>query len=219
MTNRHAEIADLYYRSNTIQFGEFLLSIHKDNPSLPPSPWYMHYPKAGEPGSELLPELHQCIGEEFYEISERNKIKPERIAGLPRGAWPLGESYAKQYTAYPDNLLTFDKIDDPEQGTMFIGPEGYFSEGDELVPVDDHTSGGRNKFRFLRASQAAGLVVRTILTVVDRQQGATENLRKSGIDLLSIHTTDSLLGHGVTAGYITSALAKEIQDYRKQNQI
>lgn len=219
MTHRQAEIADLYYHSNSIQFGEFLLSAHRDNPSLPPSPWYMHYPKQNEPGSELLPELHECIGEEFYEICQRNNLKVNRIAALPRGAWPLGEALAKQYTDYPENLLTFDKVDDPEHGTTFTEPEGTYEVGDELIVVDDHTSGGRNKFRFLRASRAAGLVVSTVLTVVDRQQGARDNLQKVGVGFLSILTADDLLGHGITAGYITPAQVEEIQQYRQQNQL
>lgn len=219
MTRQQAEIADLYYRSNTIQFGEFMLSVHRDNPSLPPSPWYMHYPKENEPGSDLLPELYEHIGEEFYEICEQNGITTRRIAALPRGAWPLGEAFAQHYPEYPENLLTFDKVDDPEHGTTFVGPEGAYEVGDTLIAVDDHTSGGRNKFRFFRASKAAGLVVSTVLTVVDRQQGARDNLRKAGVDFLSILTADDLLGHGITAGYITPAQVDEIQQYRRQNQL
>lgn len=220
MTERQAEIADLYYRSNTIQFGEgFALSIHKDNPGLPLSPWYMHYPAANEPGSELLPELYDHIGDEFYEMCERANVQPVRIAGLPRGAQSLGETFAKRYDTYPDNLLQFDKIDDPEHGTTFVGPQGEYVKGDELVPVDDHTSGARNKFRFLRASQAAGLVVSTILIVVDRQQGGVERLRDFGVSLYSIHTGDSLLQFGLKSGYIDEQTVKEVQDYRRRNQL
>jgi len=219
ISERQAEIADLYFRSNTIQFGEFLLSVHEDNPTLPPSPWYMHYPKDHERGSELLPELYELIGDEFNDICHAYDKIDTKIAAVPKGALPLGTRLAKKFVDYPNNLLLFDKSKDPKTGTTFTGPRGNFNKGDELTAVDDHTSGGRNKFRFIKVAESAGLVVQTFLTVVDRQQGAKNSLEKAGVKLLSIHTTDSLLDHGVSSGYITRKQVEEVRNYRDNNQL
>jgi hypothetical protein len=54
MSELREQIAGLYYRSNSVQFGEFRLFVHVDNPELPLSPYYLHYPKPEEQGSELL---------------------------------------------------------------------------------------------------------------------------------------------------------------------
>jgi len=219
MTERQTEIADLYFRSNTVKFGEFLLSIHKDNPALPSSPWYMHYPKRNERGSELLPKLFELISDEFYDMCLAHNINDSKIAAVPRGALQLGAMLAKKFVDYPANLLLFDKSKDPTTGTTFTCPTGNFDKGDELTAVDDHTSGGRNKFRFIKAAETAGLVIQTFLTVVDRQQGAKDSLKNSGIKLLSIHTTDSLLDHGVSSSYITQSQANEVRTYRDNNQL
>ncbi len=221
LTERQGEIADLYYRSNSVKFGLFKLSAHLDNPNLPLSPYYLHYPKdPKEPGYELLPELYELIGQEFYEICESQTIpiRPKRIAGVPKGALPLADAHARMYEDYPNNLLIFTKLE--EDGiTTFLGPEGQYEEGDKLLIGEDHTSGGRNKKLIRVAAMAAGLVVPDMLTVVDRQQGGVENMAREGVRLLSIFTMDTLLRFGAEAGHATRQQVEEALEYRAQNQL
>jgi orotate phosphoribosyltransferase len=219
MLERKERIADLYYRSNSVKFGSFRLSAHLDNPELPPSPYYLHYPEADEPGSELLPELYSLIGEEFFELCEAQQpaIRPKKIAGVPKGALPLANAHASHYDEYPNNLLVFGKFE--EQGrTVFTGPEGEFESGDELVVDEDHTSGGRNKRLIRAAAVSGGLTVVTMLTVVDRQQGGVENMAREGVRLLAIFTVDELLNFGVSTGNATVSQVEEAKEYRALNQ-
>lgn len=100
-----------------------------------------------------------------------------------------------------------------------IGPEGQYSLGDELIIDQDHTSGGRNKKLIRAAAMSKGLVVNTMLTVVDRQQGGVENMRQEGVSLLSIYTADELLTYGLAAGFTTNIIFEQVQEYRLQNQL
>lgn len=214
------KIAELYYRSNSIRFGSFRLSAHIDNPNLPESPWYLHYPKPNERGAELLPELFELIGVEFKSINDQHhpKISPKKIGAVPMGANPLGDSLARQYpTQYPDNLLIFDKTTTPK--TQFDLSAGSFSKGDELEVVEDHISGARNNRLFKTAAEGLGLQVNYVLCVVDREQGGVANLAKSGAEMLSILTATELLDYGVAEGHITQARADEVNDYRISNQL
>ncbi len=217
-TNKE-QIAELYYRSNSVQFGAFALSIHQDNPSLPLSPYYLHFPKQGEVGSELLPELYDLIGQEFLSIcdSQMPPLKPRRIAGVPRGAMPLADAHAQLYSDYPANVVVFSKTMQAGR-TTFSGPEGNFNEGDELVIDDDHTSGGRNKKLMYAAAISGGLVVANMLTVVDRMQGGVENMAQVGVRLHSIFTIDELLQAGADIGFITQRQVDESVEYRLLNQ-
>jgi len=217
MSDGRTEIADLYYRSNSVQFGAFRLSIHLDNPDLPLSPYYLHYPEPGESGSELLPELYDLIGQEFFTICESQGIRPTRVAGVPKGALPISDAHARHYEDYPHNLLTFTKAEEPGK-TTFIGPDGEFSEGEELIIDEDHTSGGRNKKLILAAAVSGGLVVPNMLTVVDRLQGGVENMAREGVRLLAIFTVDELLQFGADSGYATQLQVDEAMEYRKLNQ-
>lgn len=207
----------MYYRSKSVQFGEFRLSVHLDKPDLPLSPYYLHYPKPGERGSELLPELYRLVGQEFFAICESQRIRPKRVAGVPKGAMPLADAHARHYEGYPNNLITFTKIQQPGE-TIFLGPDGEFTDGDELMIDEDHTSGGRNKKLIRAAAVSGGLVVPNMLTVVDRQQGGVENMASEGARLLSIFTIDELLQLGADSGYATQHQVDEAVEYRALNQ-
>jgi orotate phosphoribosyltransferase len=219
MVESREKIAELYYRSGSVQFGAFRLSAHLDNPDLPLSPYYLHYPKQGEAGSELLPELYSLVGQEFYDIckSQNPPIQPKRIAGVPKGAMPLADAHARLYENYPHNLLTFTKEQSADK-TVFLGPYGEFADGEELVIDEDHTSGGRNKLLIRAAAVSGGLVVLNMLTVVDRQQGGVENMAQEGVRLLSIFTMDELLRIGAEAGFATQQQVNEALEYRTSNQ-
>jgi len=219
MTETKEKIAELYYRSGSVKFGEFRLSAHLDNPDLPLSPYYLHYPNQGEDGSELLPELYSLVGQEFYDIceSQSTPIRPVRIAGVPKGAMPLADAHARLYESYPRNLLVFTK-DQYEDKTVFLGPYGEFSVGEELVIDEDHTSGGRNKKLIRIAALSGGLLVFNMLSVVDRQQAGVENMAQEGVRLLSIFTIDELLRIGADTGFATQYQVDEALEYRALNQ-
>src|SRR5579871_523396 len=127
MSTGRDRIAELYFASDSFQFGEFRLSAHQENPDLPLSPYYLHYPKPGEPGAEYLPEMFSLIGEEFYNLcqSQTPAVSPTKIAGVPRGALPLADAHAQHYPTYPANLLTFAKSE-VDGKTVFSEPEGDF---------------------------------------------------------------------------------------------
>ena len=219
MGEAREKIAELYYRSGSVQFGFFRLSAHLDNPDLPLSPYYLHYPKPGEDGSELLPELYSLVGQEFYDICESQSppIRPMRIAGVPKGAMPLADAHARLYENYPKNLLVFIK-EQASDRTVFLGPYGEYSEGEELVIDEDHTSGGRNKKLIRAVALLGGLLVFNMLTVVDRQQGGVENMAQEGVRLLSIFTMDELLRIGADTGFATQHQVDEALEYRALNQ-
>jgi orotate phosphoribosyltransferase len=46
----------------------------------------------------------------------------------------------------------------------------------------------------MQAVRARGAAVKKIITLVDRLEGATENLGKEGIELVALYTTPKLLG-------------------------
>lgn len=215
------EIADLYYRSQTVKFGAFKLSVHNDNPDLPLSPWYLHYPKEGEDGSELLAELYPFVGRAFFELCETQPtpVRPRKLAAVPKGALPLVDAHAQHYSEYPANLVTFGKIQHENGITEFTGPDGIWQHGDELVIDEDHTSGGRNKKLIRAAAEAQGFTVRTMLTVIDREQGGVQAMATEGVDLLAIMTASELLAHGVHNGHITQAVMDEIIDYKNTHQL
>lgn len=225
LQGKRAALAHLYYLSNSVQFGSFEFAIHRDDPSLPLSPNYLHYPKPGEPGSELLPALYVLAADLFYELLEREHIGWDRLAGVPKGAMPLAEKLAVRLEPTPergvrsDFLLRFRKEERPSGATVFTPPPGIgFVRDDQLLLVEDHTSGGRNKKLMCQAAEAVGLKVDDILTVVDRQQGGVAAMAAEGVQLHSLLTLDDLLDFGLEQAYIEEEMAERVRFYIAANQ-
>ena len=60
--------------------------------------------------------------------------------------------------------------------------------------IEDVTTKGGSVMQAVNAVRAQGATIKKIITIVDRQEGATENLGKEGLVLAPIFTTAELLG-------------------------
>jgi orotate phosphoribosyltransferase len=72
--------------------------------------------------------------------------------------------------------------------------DGNFTPGSTVILFDDVTTKGGSVMKAVRAVRARGARVAKIITLVDRLEGARENLGKEGIELVALYTTRDLLG-------------------------
>jgi orotate phosphoribosyltransferase len=63
-----------------------------------------------------------------------------------------------------------------------------------VVLIEDVTTKGGSVMQAVNAVRAQGATVKKIITIVDRLEGAEENLKKEGLALAPIFTTKDLLG-------------------------
>ncbi|HEY7245276.1 MAG TPA: orotate phosphoribosyltransferase, partial [Xanthobacteraceae bacterium] len=56
--------------------------------------------------------------------------------------------------------------------------------------LEDVTTEGGSVMQAVRAVREQGGTIKKVITIIDRVEGATENLRKEGLELVSIFTTD-----------------------------
>jgi orotate phosphoribosyltransferase len=66
-------------------------------------------------------------------------------------------------------------------------------KGRRVLLVEDVTTSGKSALYGVEEIRAAGGVVEMVITVVDRDNGAAETLRKAGIHLISLATLAELL--------------------------
>ena len=71
--------------------------------------------------------------------------------------------------------------------------DGNFKDGSNVILFDDVTTKGGSVMQAVRAVRDRGAKLKRIITIVDRLEGATENLRNEGIELIPIFTTRELL--------------------------
>jgi orotate phosphoribosyltransferase len=72
--------------------------------------------------------------------------------------------------------------------------DGNFRPNTNVVLFEDVTTRGGSVMAAVQAVRAQGATVKKVITIVDRLEGAAENLGKEGITLVSVFTTNDLRG-------------------------
>lgn len=71
--------------------------------------------------------------------------------------------------------------------------DGNFRPNSTVVLLEDVTTKGDSVMQAVRAVRQKGATVKKIITIVDRLEGATRNLKQEGIELEAIFTAPELL--------------------------
>lgn len=124
----------------------------------------------------LSPEGMYLIGNIIFNMIENLNVNA--IGGLTLGADPI--SNAVSYTSYlkgkPIESFTVRKKP-KEHGTMqWI--EGNIKAGDAVVVVDDVITTGSSTIQAITRLKEAGVFVKKVIVLVDRQEGGRENILK-----------------------------------------
>ena len=117
-----------------------------------------------------------------------DRLGDERLAGVALGAVPLVAATAVE----TDRPYVIVRKQAKEYGTG-NRIEGEFEAGEEVVVLEDIATTGQSAIDAVEALRAAGAVVDRVLVVVDRQEGAAENLAEHDIGLESLLTASELV--------------------------
>jgi orotate phosphoribosyltransferase len=134
----------------------------------------------------LDPEGANLIASEMLLLNELSKA--DAIGGLVMGAVPI-VSVVCARSHYTDRPLPafFVRKERKGHGTQQL-IDGHLNRDSRVVLVDDVTTTGGSLLKAVEAARAEGCEVDTVVTVVDRLEGARENLAKNGIKLIALFT-------------------------------
>jgi orotate phosphoribosyltransferase len=131
-----------------------------------------------------------------YSLQEQNVMA---VAGTGVGGYPLAASVAivSNYPHGPEKVgmdMVCVRSAKKDHGTKKLveGAE-HLPEGAGVVMVEDVTTTGGSVLGAAQALREAGLKVRLVVTLVDRLEGARENLAEAGIPLISIFTREDFV--------------------------
>ena len=132
----------------------------------------------------MLPEGAALLGEVILEYMCQHSI--ECIGGLELGAVPLVSSVAvmSHIRALPINAFFVRKAPKDHGARETI--DGHLRAGAEVLMVDDVATTGGSILKAVEGIERHGCCVRRALAVVDREEGATENLAAHDIQLAAI---------------------------------
>lgn len=124
----------------------------------------------------------------FLEIIKREKAKA--VGGLTLGADPiLGALAAVSFKEkYPLKTLIVRK--EPKgHGTRRLIEGPLLPKGTRVIAIDDVATTGASTIKAIQALREGGYVVNQAIAVVDRLEGARENLNKNRCSLTSLFSS------------------------------
>lgn len=125
----------------------------------------------------------ELVAEAFAE-----RVGDTKLAGVALGAVPLVAATALK----TGNPYVIARKKAKEYGTS-NRIEGRLEDGEEVIVLEDIATTGGSAVDAVEALREAGATVERVIVVVDREEGATENLAEHGIELESLLTASELL--------------------------
>jgi uridine monophosphate synthetase len=177
-------LADDLLSAGCIKFGEFTLKSGLKSPIYIDLRQIITYPK-----------LLRQIGEAYLPLI-RN-LKFDRLAGLPYAAIPIATAVSLAGN-YP---LIYPRKEVKTYGTK-AEIEGEFHAGETALIIDDLATTGGSKFEAIEKLTGAGLIVKDVVVLVDRQSGAKEALEQAGFQLHAVLTIGEMLDYWESTGKV-----------------
>jgi uridine monophosphate synthetase len=156
------------------------------------------------------PQLLEQVGAAYLPILKQ--LTFDRIAGLPYAAIPIATAVSLQ-GSYP---MIYPRKEVKTYGTK-AEIEGEYHAGETIVVIDDLATTGGSKFEAIEKLTGAGLVVRDIVVLVDRQSGAKESLAQAGYAMHAVLTISQLLEYWESTGTVAINKIEETRRFLSQS--
>ena len=170
-------LADDLLSTGCIKFGEYVLK------SGLKSPIYIDLRRIVS-----HPRLLDAIARAYLPLL--STLHFSRLAGLPYAAIPIATAISLAGN-YP---MIYPRKEVKSYGTK-AEIEGEYHAGETVLVIDDLATTGGSKFEAIEKLTGAGLVVKDIAVLVDRQSGAKESLEQACYSMHAVLTIGQLLDH------------------------
>lgn len=198
--NSFSALADELLSAGCIKFGEFTLKSGLKSPIYIDLRQIITYPK-----------LLEKIGAAYLPILK--KLDFDRLAGLPYAAIPIATAVSLQGGC----PMIYPRKEAKDYGTK-AEIEGEYHAGETVVVIDDLATTGGSKFEAIEKLTAAGLKVRDVVVLVDRQSGAKEALEEAGFRLHAVLTITQLLDYWEKTGKVEKTKVEATRQFLRKNQ-
>jgi uridine monophosphate synthetase len=194
-----SNIADELLSAGCIKFGEFTLKSGLKSPIYIDLRQIISHPT-------LLAQVAQAY------LPMLSKLRFSRLAGLPYAAIPIATAISLAGN-YP---MIYPRKEVKAYGTK-AEIEGEYHTGETVVVIDDLATTGGSKFEAIQKLTGAGLVVRDVVVLVDRQSGAKESLAEAGYAMHAVLTIGQLLDYWEENGKVEKDKTMETRKFLSQS--
>ena len=157
------------------------------------------------------PEVLKSVAEAMLGVMKG--LTFDRIAGIPYAGLPLGVA-----VSLAGNIpMIYPRKEQKTHGTAKL-IEGEHKPGETVVVIDDIITDGASKIETIAPLEEAGLVVKDVVIVLDREQGGAAKLAKAGYRLHSVAKLSGVLESLVRQGKVTQKKHDEVARFIAENQ-
>jgi uridine monophosphate synthetase len=188
-------LADGLLSAGCIKFGEFTLKSGLKSPIYIDLRQIISYPK-------LLADVSQAY------LPIISNLQFSRIAGLPYAAIPIATAISLAGN-YP---MIYPRKEVKAYGTK-AEIEGEYHADETVLVIDDLATTGGSKFEAIEKLTSAGLVVKDVIVLVDRQSGAKEALEQAGYSMHAVLTITQLLDYWEETGKVGKDKIEETRQF------
>lgn len=195
MSNLKKSIADGLLEIGSVKFGKFELKSGLQSPIYIDLRILVGYPC-----------LLEKIAAAYLVILK--DLEFEKLAALPYGALPI----ATAVSILGGYAYIYPRKEVKAYGTK-SEIEGVYSPEERVVVLDDLVTTGGSKFEAIEKLNNAGLYVKDIVVLIDRQSGAKDKLAKSGYQLHSVFTLTELLNYWELTNQVSKQDITKVRDF------
>ncbi|MEW5847336.1 MAG: orotidine-5'-phosphate decarboxylase [Myxococcota bacterium] len=192
---KHPGLAQALAQAGCVRFGKFTLKSGKS------SPIYMDLRQLVS-----FPVVLRRAAQAYAGILAT--LKFDRVAGIPYAALPIATAIGLE-TGLP---VIYPRREVKEYGTK-AAIEGVFKPGETAVMIDDLATTGDTKIEAIKKLEEQDLVVKDIVVLIERGQGATEMLAKAGYRMHAVITLREILEDLRQTNAITVEQYREVMDF------
>lgn len=170
-------LADALKECGAIKFGDFTLASGKK------SRYYVDIKKAS-----TNPRILKIIAHAIKEKIKSNSISADYIGCVALGGVPIAVAVSLE-TGLPLIIIRKEVKEYGTKGQII----GEFNPGSSVVMVEDVATTGGSVLKAIKTLRDEGLVVRDVIVVVDREEGAFTALDEASIELIPLVKISELL--------------------------
>ena len=136
---------------------------------------------------EILKQLAQLFAQRINTIQSDTGLTVTRLAGAELGGIPLVTATSME-TGLPAIFIRNQKKDYGTAKQL----EGALEQGDNVIILEDVSTTGGQTLEAAATLKQAGAHILAIITTIDRQEGARENIEQAGFRFESLFTKTDL---------------------------